>query len=329
VISKKKEKIMEIACPHCQTRMKWNDEYWGKRVKCPKCKQIFVIQKPPEEQDTTVSSKPETPRSLDREKETIQSRKEIAPKPFEPDNQNILREAAQLPPRDDNVYKWRAVWKWTIRTLLCLGGAVLGLTLAYIDLYTPARIPFGWLFGLFLTVFCGLVFLLLLLITILILIKPTYICDADDIFDVVKSVKWLGSNTKFAVKEIGRLDDLSLQLVLPSHRGKLKDFLLTIDNIFRGKSDQYHNPYLARQKASYSISGFMAEYSTFKDNIMYGIASVEAEILYSASPPKKTEIAKVYVTAVKTGDGNWYLALPDLESPGSWIKFVPPDELPK
>jgi len=61
---------MEIACPHCQTRMRWREEYWDKRVKCPKCKQIFIIQKPPEEKVPPVSSKTKFSNSLDVEKET-------------------------------------------------------------------------------------------------------------------------------------------------------------------------------------------------------------------------------------------------------------------
>lgn len=61
---------MEIACPNCQTRMRWSEEYWGKKLRCPKCKQIFVIQKPSEEKVAPVSSEPKFSHSLDVEKET-------------------------------------------------------------------------------------------------------------------------------------------------------------------------------------------------------------------------------------------------------------------
>lgn len=42
---------MEIICPHCQARIRWSEEYWGKWLKCPKCKQTFIIQKLSEEKD--------------------------------------------------------------------------------------------------------------------------------------------------------------------------------------------------------------------------------------------------------------------------------------
>ena len=69
MVSKSKKKIMLIECPQCQIRMNWKEEYWGKKVRCPKCKRIFVIQKPSDEKDTPVSSKTKFSNSLVVEKE--------------------------------------------------------------------------------------------------------------------------------------------------------------------------------------------------------------------------------------------------------------------
>ncbi len=35
---------MEITCPHCQTKLKGSEDHQGKKVRCPKCKQVFVVR---------------------------------------------------------------------------------------------------------------------------------------------------------------------------------------------------------------------------------------------------------------------------------------------
>ncbi len=64
---------MEMTCPHCQIRMKWSEKYWGKKVRCPKCKQIFVIQKPLEEGSTPASYEPQTQQPKAGEKDDCQN----------------------------------------------------------------------------------------------------------------------------------------------------------------------------------------------------------------------------------------------------------------
>jgi hypothetical protein len=70
--------------------MKWKEEYWGSRIKCPKCKQIFVLQKPGKEQDTEGSFKTAISDSLNVEKEAEKSQKDKNPKPPDFNNQSAI-----------------------------------------------------------------------------------------------------------------------------------------------------------------------------------------------------------------------------------------------
>ncbi|MGL1930688.1 MAG: zinc-ribbon domain-containing protein [Desulfotalea sp.] len=35
---------MRIVCPHCQVKGKVKDDLIGRKVRCPKCKEIFVVE---------------------------------------------------------------------------------------------------------------------------------------------------------------------------------------------------------------------------------------------------------------------------------------------
>lgn len=246
------------------------------------------------------------------------------------DYEHVLKEVSQLPPRNDTLYKWRAVRKALFVTFLSfvLGvlGVVCGLVMVYIDIYTPARIPFGWLLGLLLFALCVLSLLLLAptsIITIVMAIKPTYTCNHDDVFDVVKSIKQLGLNFKTTIKDIKLLDDLSLQLVLPSSRNKLEDFFRIIDKTLSDKLNQHQNPNFPNKKVSYSTKHeFQITTSSYSnDNIICGVAAIDVNVP-QLGEPKKVPFAEITVAAVKSDSGNWYLALPDLKYPELWIKFL-------
>jgi hypothetical protein len=228
-----------------------------------------------------------------------------------------LEESSKLPHRDDQAYKSRAVWKFARYTLTCLVVAILGLLLAYIDIYTPARIPFGWLLGLFLAVVGGFCFFFCAIGTIVITIKPTYACDYTDVFGVInKSINVLGEDLDLAIKKVKGLDDLSLQLVLPSHRDKLESFLRVVDETLRNMMGPEQRPYKAKVfEATPS--------SRANDRVVVGVAEIQLlKYEFGKQEPKKVPFANITLAAVKSNTENWYLTLPSLDNRASWINFL-------
>jgi len=261
------EKPTEITCPHCQTKLKASEDHQGKTVRCPKCKQLFVIRKSPDEKTVSESPKSKLSRSKagrivmvlglvmlivfflaigietssgelkgtpvfglfliaafflflagatvtvvsnilraettkrrttliiitglgylamllalilfvlqpfegyaigwvftgiilitisyhfpisakPKREKPARLRREMPLKPEGINYETVVKEVSKLPLRDDNLYKWRAVWKGCKATLSGTGLVILGLLMVFIDIYTPARIPFGWLLGL-------------------------------------------------------------------------------------------------------------------------------------------------------------------------------------
>ena len=312
---------MKTKCPNCNSIFKVSDEHLNKNVNCPKCKQAFVI--------TSINEKITENVCKEKENNVAKPQKEQMEKEkpaflFGKKWEKIIEEVAELPPRDDQVYKGRAIRKGAFYTFISLVFTILGLLLIYIDIYTPARIPFGWLLGLFTAVVGGLFFIVSALGTIVITMKPTYVCDEYDVFDVVnKPLKVLGSNVESAIRKVEQLDTLSRHLVLPSQRNKLGDLLRVINKTLNGNLDKYQNSTYPNLKVIYSIgTGFMATPSSYRsDNIVCGVAKVEIKLPHPTQS-KKVPYAEITLAAVKSSNENWYLALPDLDTPGSWIKFA-------
>lgn len=63
---------MEISCPHCDATLKASQEYLGKRVKCSRCKRIFLVAKPPLKEDTLISSKREFSQNVGKKTGRVQ-----------------------------------------------------------------------------------------------------------------------------------------------------------------------------------------------------------------------------------------------------------------
>ena len=226
---------------------------------------------------------------------------------------NILAECSQLPFRDDQPYKWRSVGKNFRYILFPLGITILGLILMYIDLYTPTRFPFGWLIGLGVAIVFGLLFILGLLVSLFMVIIPTYICSDEDVFDVfTKILQLLKSGLDEAIVKVNELDDLSLQLILPSHRNRLVEFLKIIDEVVKSKGEQY-------QDVFYSGWSFWFPSSLkYNDNVL---AMKVGSLSLSMSTEKDFASVKISVLAAKSDAGNWYLVLPDLNKPNRWIEY--------
>jgi len=135
-------------------------------------------------------------------------------------------------------------------------------------------------------------------------------------------------DTKQAFGDIEQLDDLALNLVIPSHREKLKDFLRIIDETLESELGKHHPPNLPPGRVAYSVShGFQVTPSSYRDDsIVCGVAGID--IPKSAVSDKKVPYAEISLVAVKSDAGNWYLALPDLASPELWIRFFPVSQNP-
>jgi len=256
----------------------------------------------------------------------IQQSFEYAPRCPWFDWDSILKEAHNLPYRNEKPYKkaeLREQGKMIILGLVLLPG---GLLLAYVDIYTRAAIPFGWLLGLVGAVL-GVLLLFFGPLILLFTFMSGYSVAVDRLLHFIGiPFDCLGMGAGEISRRIRGLKDFSLQLILPSSRTNLADFVLAIDKRIGCRLDPHYDQV---KQANMDVRMCFGRTRILRsmpwrkdDNVQYLVAIIDVQNPQKGTSPKKCQYVEIILMAVKSKAGNWYLTLPNHTQADWWIKFL-------
>jgi len=180
----------------------------------------------------------------------------------------------------------------------------------------------GLILGLFLASICALGFIIGLIALVVTSLKSSSKYETN-VFGVLnKLVERLNiDGIEKAVNEAQSLDDLSKQIILPSHRKRVENFLQSIYKTL--KQDVRTDKKFDFTKIQDKDVQLQEQNKRIKSGVI--------DVYLSAPDPKHPfnsskfiieKVAKITVAAVRSLAGDWYLVLPDHDSPATCIEYL-------
>ena len=239
---------------------------------------------------------------------------------------HALKELDNLPKRDDTAYKEKKKKEQTKgffwMLLISPIGILIGLVLVWVDLYTPAAIPFGWLLGLILAGMSGI---LMIGAPIGLLVSastssPRYEVTSDDVYKPLGGLCWTLSlkGIDKTICQVGEMAPIYTSLILPSQRDKIGNFLKTIHTTLKNEvhtEKRFRYELVINQEQERQDEDKGVKIGEIKISLGVQVASLNSNKF------EIKDVAKLAVAAIKSSQGDWYLVLPEYNEPEKMLDY--------
>ncbi len=239
----------------------------------------------------------------------------------------ILKEAADLPFREDKLYQKAELQKMGLAIIVGLLLVPGGVLLAIVDIYTSAAIPFGWLLGLCGAAVGALCLVFGTLMFVIVGLNRDYKVTPSDLPDFVRiPFDSMGGAADVMKQQAQKLPDSSWQLMLPNSRNLLADFMLVVGEIMGRQLDSYcHQAKQRKADVRLCSGGTSVLYKVpwcKNDAVQYLGATIDVKGPRQGASSGQRRYAEITLVAVKSDAGKWYLALPKADQADWCVKFL-------